>query len=234
MKKQHSLDKLMEIIAKLRSPEGCPWDKEQTSQSLKPYLVEETYEVLEAIDEADVEKLKEEIGDLITQILMHVQLATEKNMFNIEDVLECACNKLIRRHPHVFGDIKLNSSKEVMIHWEAIKRREKGISKEDISSDVLNSIPKNLPSLLFAHCVQDKVERTGHEWNTPDRILDELENILGILKRSYTKSDNNISEIEDIIGIILFNIVLLARIKNIDAEGILRRKVRQIAEELIT
>lgn len=116
--------KLVDIIAKLRGEDGCPWDKEQTFQSLKPYLLEETYEVIEAIDNEDFEGLKEELGDILIHVIMQSQLAKEKGVFDIEDVLSCVSEKLTRRHPHVFGDLKLNSAEEVIVHWKKIKEKE--------------------------------------------------------------------------------------------------------------
>lgn len=123
MKEQFA--ELVEIIAKLRSEDGCPWDKEQTFQSLKPFLIEEAYEVVEAIDKEDPEGLKEELGDVLMQVIMHAQLAKEKGMFDIQDVLTHVCEKLTRRHPHVFGNMKFENSEQVIEHWQAIKKKEK-------------------------------------------------------------------------------------------------------------
>lgn len=226
---EHPLDRLVEIIAKLRSPEGCPWDKEQTTQTLKPYLVEETYEVLEAIDEGNPEHLKEEMGDLLGQLLIHIQIASEQGLFNIVDVLNTACEKLIRRHPHVFGDLKLDSVAEVMVHWEAIKKREKGLTAKDISAtSVIDNIPKNLPSLLFAHCVQDKIERTGHKWTGAQETLEKLTTDIEQLAKVHSTEDLN--AFEKVLGELLFSLVSLARQKNVDAEGVLRRKVKWMGE----
>ncbi|MFH1860963.1 MAG: nucleoside triphosphate pyrophosphohydrolase [bacterium] len=238
---EHPLDRLVEIIAKLRSPEGCPWDREQTSQTLKPYLVEETYEVLEAIDEGNPEHLKEEMGDLLAQLLIHIQVVSEQGWFTVVDVLNMACEKLIRRHPHVFGDLRLESVEEVMVHWEAIKRREKGLTAKDISTttdrdnkeapcpykSVINGIPKNLPSLLFAHCVQDKIERVGYEWPKAQEILKRI-----TADTNKLQAVDDTDAFEEIISGMLFGLVSLARLKNIDAEGILRRKVKGVVEGL--
>lgn len=247
---EHPLDRLVKIIAKLRSPEGCPWDREQTAQTLKPYLVEETYEVLEAIDEENPENLKEEMGDLLAQLLIHIQIASEQGLFDIVDVLNTACEKLIRRHPHVFGDLKFESVEEVMVHWEAIKRRERGLTVKDISAitdtvdrdnegasllpcpykSAINGIPKNLPSLLFAHCVQDKIERIGYKWPKAQEILDSLTTDTNKLKDVYQKG--NLDDLEELLGTLLFGFVSLARLKNIDTEGILRQKVRLVVDGL--
>ncbi len=240
---EHPLDRLVKIIAKLRSPEGCPWDREQTAQTLKPYLVEETYEVLEAIDEGDPENLKEEMGDLLAQLLIHIQIVSEEGLFDITDVLNTACEKLIRRHPHVFGNLKLESVAEVMVHWEAIKRREKvekEITAKDISTmdrdnpcpykSAINSIPKNLPSLLFAHCVQDKIERIGHKWPDAQEILEGLTTDTDKLKSIY--QEGSINDFEELLSTLLFGLTSLARLKNIDAEGILRHKVKCVVDEL--
>ncbi|MBI4753291.1 nucleoside triphosphate pyrophosphohydrolase [Candidatus Desantisbacteria bacterium] len=229
---EHPLDRLVEIIAKLRSPEGCPWDREQTAQTLKPYLVEETYEVLEAIDEGNPEHLKEEMGDLLAQLIIHIQIVSEQGLFNIVDVLDTACEKLLRRHPHVFGDLKFDSVEEVMVHWEAIKRRERGLTINDISTtSVIDNIPKNLPSLLFAHCVQDKIERVGYKWPGEQEILEKLTADTDKLKDVCQEGDLN--TFEELIGTLLFSLVSLARQKNVDAEGILRRRVKEIGEGLV-
>ncbi|MDI6781076.1 MAG: nucleoside triphosphate pyrophosphohydrolase [bacterium] len=242
---EHPLDRLVKIIAKLRSPEGCPWDREQTAQTLKPYLVEETYEVLEAIDEGNPENLKEEMGDLLAQLLIHIQIVSEQGLFDIADVLNTACEKLIRRHPHVFGDVKLESVAEVMVHWEAIKRREKGLTVKDISTatdtmdrddnfcpykSAINGIPKNLPSLLFAHCVQDKIERIGYEWPGAQEILEGLTADIDKLKAVH--QNDSIDDFEELLSALLFGLTSLARLKNIDAEGILRRKVKCVVDGL--
>ncbi|OIP40930.1 hypothetical protein AUJ95_04020 [Candidatus Desantisbacteria bacterium CG2_30_40_21] len=224
---EHPLDRLVEIIAKLRSPEGCPWDREQTTQTLKPYLVEETYEVLEAIDGGNPEHLKEEMGDLLAQLLIHIQIASEQGLFNIVDVLNMACEKLVRRHPHVFGDLKFDSVEEVMVHWETIKRRERGLTLNDISTtSVIDNIPKNLPSLLFAHCVQDKIERVGYKWPEEQKILEKLTADTDKLKSVCQEGDLN--TFEELIGTLLFSLVSLARQKNVDAEGVLRRRVKEM------
>jgi len=224
---EHPLDRLVEIIGKLRSPEGCPWDREQTTQTLKPYLVEETYEVLEAIDGGNPEHLKEEMGDLLAQLLIHIQIASEQGLFNIVDVLNMACEKLVRRHPHVFGDLKFDSVEEVMVHWETIKRRERGLTLNDISTtSVIDNIPKNLPSLLFAHCVQDKIERVGYKWPEEQKILEKLTADTDKLKSVCQEGDLN--TFEELIGTLLFSLVSLARQKNVDAEGVLRRRVKEM------
>jgi len=222
---EHPLDRLVEIIAKLRSPEGCPWDKEQTAQTLKPYLVEETYEVLEAIDEGNPEHLKEEMGDLLAQLIFHIQIASEQGLFNIVDVLDTACEKLVRRHPHVFGDLKFDSVAEVMIHWEAIKRRERGLTINDLpATSVIDNIPKNLPSLLFAHCVQDKIERTGYKWPGAQETIEKLTTDINQLAEVHSMDD--LCAFEEVLGELMFGLVSLARQKNVDAEGVLRRRVK--------
>ncbi len=250
---EHPLDKLVKIIAKLRSPEGCPWDREQTIQTLKPYLVEETYEVLEAIDEGNPENLKEEMGDLLAQLLIHIQIISEEGLFNIVDVLNTACEKLVRRHPHVFGDLKLESVAEVMVHWEAIKRREKRkkrLTIKDIPAitdsmdrdsegvsllpcpykSAINGIPKNLPSLLFAHCVQDKIERIGYEWPNAQEILESLIDDTDRLKSVY--QSGTIDDFKELLSTLLFGLTSLARLKNIDTEGILRQKVKCVVDDV--
>ena len=152
---------LLKIMSRLRGKKGCPWDKEQTTESLKPFLIEEAYEVIEAIDEKSPEKMKEELGDLLLQVVFHAQLAKEKKEFDMEDILETLEEKLIRRHPHVFGDASYEDAKEVLVQWEKIKKEEKANSKRE---SMLDSVPKELPALLRAHRLQDKASRVGFDW----------------------------------------------------------------------
>src|SRR5208337_309069 len=151
-----SLQKLLDIMERLRSENGCPWDREQTKESLTPYLIEETYEVLEAIGENSPQKIKEELGDLLFQIVFHCQLAKERGEFSMEDVINAITEKMTRRHPHVFGDAKFETSEKVLKQWED-RKKEEGKNRESI----LEGVPKELPSLLKAHRIQSRAARVG-------------------------------------------------------------------------
>ena len=163
-------DRVVEIMARLRGDGGCPWDRKQTRESLKPYLVEEAYEVLETIEKQDEAKLKEELGDVLLQVLFHAQIGRERKTFTIEDVLETLAEKLIRRHPHVFGETTNNppakiSAEEVVHRWEEIKRQEKaGQSDDGEAGSALEGVPKSLPALLRAYQLQVRAARVGFDW----------------------------------------------------------------------
>jgi len=200
----------------LRSEEGCPWDREQSHGSLKPYIVEETYEVLDAIDRGDDEELREELGDLLLQIVFHAQIASEDGRFTIEDVARSIVQKLKRRHPHVFGDVQVENSQQVLKNWEEIKRGEG-------KSSVLDGVPRGLPALLKARRVQDKVRRVGFDWEDPagafDKVREEFEEIQKALR------EGNRNGIEEEFGDILFSLVNVSRFLDIDAEESLRRTI---------
>lgn len=164
------LNELIKIMSALRGEKGCPWDKEQTMESLKPFIVEEAYEVLEAIDEKNPEAVKEELGDLLFQIVFQCQIAKEKGAFEMADVIERIGRKMISRHPHVFGDVVCKTSAEVLVHWEAHKKKE-GKQRDSI----LEGVPKTLPSLLRAHRLQDRAARVGFDWDKVDDVMKKLD-----------------------------------------------------------
>lgn len=170
-----SFSKLRDIIAVLRGPNGCPWDKEQTHESLKKYLIEETFEVIEAIDSGDIDHLIEELGDVLLQVMLHAQIGEDEGYFAIEDVIEVLSEKMIRRHPHVFGDVQAEDSKEVLRNWQEIKKQEKG----DKESSLLDGISKSMPNLLRAYEIQKKAAKVGFDWQeiTPalEKVKEELE-----------------------------------------------------------
>ncbi|RKY02393.1 nucleoside triphosphate pyrophosphohydrolase [Candidatus Poribacteria bacterium] len=210
-------EKLVEVVAALRGENGCPWDKAQTHETLKTDLLEETYEVLEAIDSGDPEKLKEELGDLLMQVMLHSQIASEEEWFDVYDVVQCITEKLIRRHPHVFGDVRVSSPEEALSNWEAIKRAEKGDERESI----LDGIPASLPSLLRARKLQSRASRVGFDWGSPEEVLpkvrEELEELEGVI------GSGDIRKIEEEIGDLLFAVVNLARLLRVEPEEALRK-----------
>ena len=207
---------LVEIIAKLRSEDGCPWDRQQTHDSLKSGLIEEAYEVVDAIDEKKDEKLEEELGDLLMQVLLNAQIAQDDDRFNICGVIQKISDKLERRHPHVFGDVQINSTNEVVDNWEAIKSQEHG--NRDRKS-LMDGVPLHLPALMKARKVQAKAARVGFDWEETADVLDKVEEEVEELKVSISEADPD--GIVEEIGDILFSIVNLSRFLDIEPEGAL-------------
>ncbi len=212
------LQELLKIMEKLRSEEGCPWDKEQTRESLKPFIIEEAYELIEAISVNDSEKIKEELGDLLFQIVFQSQIAKEKKEFEIPDIIETIGKKMITRHPHVFGAVSSITTEEVLSHWEEQKRRE-GKLRESI----LEGIPEALPSLLRAHRLQDRAARVGFDWKKVEDVLNKLDEEIGELKEAVKIKKQN--EIEDEIGDIFFMLVNISRFVGISPEDALRKTI---------
>jgi tetrapyrrole methylase family protein/MazG family protein len=201
------------IIERLRGPDGCPWDKKQTHASLKQYLVEECYEVLETIEEDDMPALCEELGDLWLQIMLHAQIAREYKEFTLGDVLSRINSKLIRRHPHVFNNIKVKDADEVALKWEEIKEQEK-----PGSSSLLANVPKNLPALAYSQSIQGRAASVGFDWPAVDDILAKLVEEVGELQRAESHEEKI-----DEFGDILFTLANIARRLDIELESALRR-----------
>ena len=197
---------LVEIMQILRAPEGCPWDREQTHESLKQYLIEETYEVLEAIDLQDMGKLAEELGDVLLQVVFHAQVAMEYGEFAIGDVITAVCQKMINRHTHIFGDAVANSAEQVVENWEAIKKKEKGLKSH---AQVLLDIPKNLPALMRSYKVQKKAALAGFDWDKTEDAMAKLEEEYGELKEA--RRQGNKEEIREELGDLLFAVVNVSR-----------------------
>ena len=212
-----SFCKLIKIVDTLMGDNGCPWDKVQTRESLKPYLVEETYEVLEALDANDPEKIKDELGDLLYQILFHSKISSLKGEFNLRDVINNLNEKMVRRHPHVFKEGELNTPDQVVEQWEEIKRNEKNqVSQKSI----LDSIPINLPSLLRAQKIQKKAAKEGFDWERINDVFDKLDEEIAEFKEAVLKKKNE--DIQNEIGDIIFVITNIAKFYKIDAEEALR------------
>jgi tetrapyrrole methylase family protein/MazG family protein len=199
-------DRLVDIMAMLRSPAGCPWDRAQDSTSLKPYLLEEAYEVLEAIEEGTPYKLKDELGDLLFQVIFHAQLAHERGDFDVYDILAGTIAKMTRRHPHVFGSAMASNPKEALQNWEEVKREEKGAEPE---TSVLDGVPRQLPSLLRAQRLQDKAARVGFDWPEIAQVWRKLTEEMQELRTAMDR--NNRAEVEGELGDVLFVLVNLAR-----------------------
>lgn len=214
----NNFQKLLDIMSALRSEKGCPWDKEQTRESLKPFLVEETYEVLEALDEDDPEKIKEELGDLLFQIIFHCQMAKELDEFDMDDVIKKISDKMIARHPHVFGKEKFETSEEVLRQWEE-RKKEEGKLRESI----LEGIPKELPSLLRAQRLQARAARMGFDWKRVEDVMEKLDEELKEF-RAALKSKSQ-KEIEDELGDVFFVLVNVSRFVGVNPEDALRKTI---------
>lgn len=208
---------LVAIIARLRAPDGCPWDKEQTHQTLRANLLAECYETLEALDEGDPARLSEELGDLLLQIVLHAQIAKDNDEFEIGDVIESIATKIIRRHPHVFGKAKVRDAEEVMHNWEDLKKgeREEGTS-------MLAGVPKEMPALAYALEISRRAVRVGFEWENIEGVIDKLAE-----ESKEIKDAESLEEKEREYGDLLFTLVNVARWEGIDAEAALRAANRK-------
>ena len=217
--------RLVKIMERLRGKDGCPWDREQTHESLKPFLVEEAYEVLEAMESHESEKLKEEMGDLLFQIIFHVQISTEQEEFTMEQLLEKITEKMIRRHPHVFSDAQMANAQEVLFNWEVIKRQEKGGRKID---SALDGIPRDLPALLRAHRLQDRASRLGFDWRDLGGAYLKFEEEIDEFKSALEEGDRR--RIEEELGDLLFSLVNIARFIEMNPEESLRKAIGRFTQ----
>ena len=208
---------LVEIIARLRAPDGCPWDRKQTHTSLRENLLQECYEVLEALDEGDSGKLGEELGDLLMQIVLHSQIATEAGEFELGEVISSINTKLIRRHPHVFGSLKVKDAEEVAHNWEVLKQRERGAD-----SSMLESVPKQMPALSYSQEIQRRVAQIGFDWEDIDGVIDKLAEEVGEFRRAGSQRQK-----EQEFGDLLFTLANIARRLGIDLEAALRQANRR-------
>ena len=213
---------LVEIVERLRAPGGCPWDREQTHQSLKRNLVEEAYETMEAIDQGNPQLLAEELGDLLVQVAFHADIAREAGEFEVSDVLAHINRKLVRRHPHVFGDSSVQDAREVERNWERIKAEEREARGEPQS--VVDGIPRDLPALAYAQLIQDRAARSGFEWEDIGGVLDNVSEEVEELRQAATPEEK-VHEMGDL----LFAMVNLARWLQVQAEDALRQGNRRDA-----
>jgi MazG family protein len=211
MENLDGIARLQEIVARLRAPDGCPWDREQTHSSLRPLLVEECYEVLDAIERSDDANLREELGDVLLHIAMHAQMASERGAFSLEEVAITVCEKMIRRHPHVFGDKLAADSDAVLRQWEQIKRAEKGGV-----AGVLDNLTASLPALLKAQTAQKKASRVGFDWPDIEPVFAKFSEEIAEVREAIAENDR--SGLESEVGDLLFTAVNLARKLGVDAE----------------
>jgi len=218
MKKKNNLNKLIKIMERLRGPNGCPWDREQTLKSITPFIIEEAYEVVEAIDEKSYALLKEEVGDLLHQIVFICQLTKEKGKFDINDAINSSVEKMIRRHPHVFGNEKAVTPKEALKRWEKMKKKE-GKAKRGFLSDV----PEHLPALLRAHKVSEKAARIGFDWQDIKQVFEKVAEEMDEFKEALKNRDAR--EMESELGDLLFALVNVGRFIEVNPEDALRKTV---------
>ena len=207
----YTVQDLLEIVRTLRGPGGCPWDQTQTHESICRDFLEEVYEVMEAIERKDPVSLKEELGDVLLQVAFHTVLESETNGLTLDDVADGVCKKLIYRHPHVFGDVTVSGTQEVLSNWEELKRKEKG---QNTGAETMEAVAKTLPALWRAEKVQKKAQKAGYHWPEPDALLNELSAQVERLREAVTQD----KDIDEELGALLFTAVALARQKRVDAE----------------
>lgn len=223
-------EELVELMACLRAPDGCPWDREQTARSLRTYLLEEAYEVLDAIERDDPAALREELGDLLLQILFHAQLAAEQGRFSIEDVLTGLHDKLVRRHPHVFGSAQVENAQQVLKNWEALKAAERQMHEEAprAGESVLEGVSRHQPALLEAYQLTRRAAQVGFDWERLDDLLLKLNEEMAELRQVVAAQQRE--RLEDEVGDLLFVAVNVARYLGLDPEVALRRTNRKFVE----
>ncbi|GAB3805360.1 bifunctional methyltransferase/pyrophosphohydrolase YabN [Virgibacillus kimchii] len=214
----HTFVRLREIIAVLRGPNGCPWDRKQTHESLRPYAIEEVYELIDAIDQEDDEHIIEELGDVLLQVMLHSQIGEDEGYFQVEDVIRSLTDKMIHRHPHVFGTTDVETVEEVYKNWDELKKEEKG---KEAAASVLDGIPKHLPSLAKAYKLQQKAAKVGFEWEDVSGVWDKLDEELMEVGEAVQNDDP--AEIEKELGDVLFVLANLARYYKINPEVALNR-----------
>ncbi|MBK9293223.1 MAG: nucleoside triphosphate pyrophosphohydrolase [Oligoflexia bacterium] len=227
-KNTYNISDLEEIMKKLLSPKGCPWDKEQTHQSLAPYAIEEAFELAEAIENKNNDAIKEELGDFLFQVIFHCALASKAKKFTLSDVIKTICKKLTYRHPHVFSNKKVKTSDEVLKNWEKLKALEK--NQKDKYADIFN-IPASLPALQRAQKIGDKTKRLNFDWTHPDEVFDKVIEEINELKSAYVTQDK--SQIEEELGDVFFVLAQLARHLKFEAETVARKGNKKFENRFI-
>ncbi len=217
IKSSYTIEDLERIVTILRSPDGCPWDREQTHQSLQSGLLEETHEALDAIRREDVPGMREELGDVLLQVVFHSDIERERGSFNFDDVVTDICRKLIVRHPHVFGDVQANTTDQVLLNWDAIKRKTKGDASGDASrASLLRNLPATLPALMRAAKVQTRAKRAGFDWPEVSGAFQALTDETRELQEAMQQNDP--AAIQEELGDLLFSAVNVSRFVDVDAE----------------
>ena len=213
IKDKYNIEDLIRIVEVLRAPGGCPWDREQTHQSIKKNFIEETYEVIEAINKDDAEGLREELGDVLLQVLLHCQMESEKGVFDFNDVANDLCKKLVVRHPHVFGEKSAQNEAEALERWDEIKLKTKGMKKQ---SEAMLKVPREFPALMRAQKIQEKAAKAGFDWNDENGAIEKLLEEINELKNALSGGNQN--EISDEMGDVLFSCVNISRFAKSDAK----------------
>ena len=212
-KDSYNCEDLINIVSVLRAPGGCPWDAEQTHESIRKNFIEETYEVIEAIDKKSPEMLREELGDVLLQVALHSQMEKEKNVFTFDDVCDDICKKLIIRHPHVFGDVNVSSTDEVLTNWDAIKMQTK---QQKSTTESMASVPREFPALMRAQKIQHKAAKVGFDWDDINGALDKVAEETAEVKEALKGNDK--AHTKEEIGDLLFSVVNVCRFAGTDAE----------------
>lgn len=212
-KDSYKIDDLLRIMEILRSPSGCPWDMAQTHESIKKDFIEETYEVIEAINKNDKVLLQEELGDVLMQVVFHARIEEEAGSFVFDDVVDGICKKLIERHPHVFGNVAVNGTDDVLTNWDTIKRKSK---HQDTFSSAMDAVPRELPALMRSTKIQQKAKKSGFDWKNSEGAFEKLSEELEELKDAC--KENNSEHIAEELGDVLFSVVNVSRFLNVDAE----------------
>lgn len=225
--KTDSFAELKNIIEKLCGEGGCTWDQKQTHKSLKKYLIEETYETIEAIDNENDDELVEELGDVLYQVLFHAEIAKKEKRFDINDVIRILSEKMVRRHPHVFSDTKVKNDDEIIANWEKIKASEKKATRISIT----DGVPKSLPALAKAQKLQKKISKTGFDWDDVDPVIDKIEEELAEVKDAIAINDQD--HIKEEIGDLLFSVVNLCRFVDFDAEELVHDSVEKFRKRFM-
>lgn len=220
--------RLVELMQRLLAPDGCPWDREQNLSTLRKYVLEEACEVIDAIDSGDRDELKGELGDLMLQVVFQAELARAEGSFGPDDVVKAIVDKLVRRHPHVFGDEKADDANEVLRNWERIKAAEKAEKKDKSDKGVLSGVPRSLPALTRAQRIGEKVARVGFDWPDARGSREKVKEEIGELDRAIASGDKAAMEAE--LGDVLFALVNLARHLEVDAEGALRGTITKFTK----
>lgn len=215
------IQKAIDVVAKLRAPDGCPWDRQQTHESIRCELLEETYELIDAINQKDDYKIKDELGDVFMQVLMHAQIASEENKFDIGDVAEQLSSKLIRRHPHVFGNVSVENTDQVIDNWEKIKVTEKGYTDR---RSIVDGIPESFTALMKAYKIGKKAVKAGFDWDNIQGALDKLDEEIGELKEAIKNGDDE-KHLEEELGDVLFCVCNVSRKLKIQPEAALNQTV---------
>ncbi len=221
-KENYVFQDLVEIVKLLRSPGGCPWDIEQTHTSIRENFLEETYEVLEAIDTLNKDLMQEELGDVLLQVVMHSDMARDEKWFNIDDVCNDICKKLIIRHPHVFGDVTVSSTGDVLKNWDDIKRQTK---KQTTQSEAMKAVPATFPALMKAQKIQGKAKKAGFDWDDSEGAFLKVSEETAELKEALLTNDKTL--VEDELGDLLFSVVNVARFCETDAETALEKATKK-------